>query len=338
MRITQAVKVLTAALQAEPMSLATMLWGSPGIGKSSITHQLAAEWGIKMLDVRLSQLDPVDLRGIPFVNEGITHWATPYFLPQEKRDGKRGILFLDEINAGAQATQAAAYQLVLDRRLGDYKLPEGWMIVAAGNNEGDRAIVNKMSTALRNRFCHIDVETHPDDFREYGIQKGLAAEVLGFIAFNSKALNMFDNPDERGKKAFATPRGWEFVSRVMSQTKTLTADDELALFTGIVGEGAAAEFMGYLRYHRDLPNIDQLLLNPEKAPIPKEPATLYALTTSLALRATKMTFSPIMKYVNRLPDIEFQVLCVKSSLIKDRECGDTKEFNEWSIKNASAMA
>lgn len=320
-----------------------MLHGSPGVGKSDVVRQLAKERGIDLIDLRLSQLDPVDLRGVPSVDpkKHVTSWNTPSFLPTS---GK-GILFLDEINSAAQATQAAAYQLVLDRKLGDYVLPEGWVIIAAGNRAADRAIVNQMSTALKNRFTHLTYEVHNDDWCEWALRNNVAVEVLGFIRFRPMLLNEFeqrnDSKQERERvqrlkdaQAFATPRSWEFLSRVVQQKPS--ADVEYELYTGIVGEGAASEFMGYLKYYRDLPNLDNLLMNPGSAAVPEEPATLYALATGLATKATKDNMERVVKYALRIP-AEFQVLLMKDAIGRNNELTATKAFNEWAIKNADVM-
>ena len=336
-QITTALSYLIDANQP------VMLHGSPGVGKSDIVRQIAKQRGIELIDLRLSQLDSVDLRGIPSVDtkKHTTSWNTPSFLPT---DGK-GILFLDEINSAAQATQAAAYQLVLDRKLGDYVMPPGWVIIAAGNRSTDRAIVNQMSTALKNRFTHLNYEVNNDDWCDWALRSNIAVEVLGFIRFRPMLLNEFEQRNEsKGEKeriqrlkdvqAFATPRSWEFLSKVVQQKPS--SDIEYELYTGIVGEGAAAEFMGYLKYYRDLPNLDALLMNPGTAKVPDEPATLYALATGLATKATQDNMERVVKYALRLP-AEFQVLLMKDAIARDNDLTQTKSFNSWAIANAEVM-
>lgn len=340
MRPSKVAEAINLCIEAKQP---VMIHGSPGVGKSAVVRQVAAQRGIDLIDLRLSQLDPVDLRGVPSVDtkKHITSWNTPSFLPT---DGK-GILFLDEINSAAQATQAAAYQLVLDRKLGDYVLPPGWVIIAAGNRSTDRAIVNQMSTALKNRFIHLNYEVNNDDWCDWALRSNIAVEVLGFIRFRPMLLNEFEQRDNskeerervqrlKDAQAFATPRSWEFLSKVVQQKPS--ADIEYELYTGIVGEGAAAEFMGYLKYYRDLPNLDALLMNPGAAKVPEEPATLYALATGLATKATQDNMERVVKYALRLP-AEFQVLLMKDAITRDNELTQTKAFNDWAIKNADVM-
>lgn len=339
--ITKALNYLVEAKQP------VMIHGQPGAGKSQIVHQVAKARGIDMIDLRLSQLDPVDLRGVPSVRPGKdggfgqTVWNAPDFLPVSGA----GILFLDEINSAAQATQAAAYQLVLDRRLGDYVLPDGWAMVAAGNRATDRAIVNQMSTALKNRLVHLDFEVNLEDWCQWALTANVAVEVLGFIRFRPTLLNEFeprnDSKEEQKRmsqikdaKAFATPRSWEFMSKIVHQRPD--AEVEFELYKGTVGEGAASEFMGYLKYYRDLPNLDGILLNPGTAKVPTEPATLYALSTGLAAKATVDNFDRVVKYALRMQP-EFQVLLVKDAITRDQAIMNTKPFSEWAIKNGDVM-
>lgn len=344
MRPTQLITALEVLINArQPV----MIHGSPGVGKSDVVRQIAAKRGIPMIDLRLSQLDPVDLRGVPSVvrnkdnSAGETSWNTPSFLP---KDGE-GILFLDEINSAAQATQAAAYQLVLDRKLGDYELPEGWAMVAAGNRAQDRAIVNQMSTALKNRFAHLNYEVNNDDWCEWALKKNIPVEVLGFIRFRPMLLNEFEQRGDsaaekkrmqhlKDAQAFATPRSWEFLSRAVAQKPDPAIEHEL--YSGIVGEGCASEFVGYLKYYRDLPNLDALLMAPKTAKVPEQPATLYALATGLATKATKDNMQRVVDYCLRMP-AEFQVLLMRDAAMRDQTVTNTKPFNEWATKNADVL-
>jgi hypothetical protein len=276
-------------------------------------------------------------------------WNPPDFLPCEKHP-KHGILFLDELNSAAQGTAAAAYQLVLDRQLGDYRLPDGWHIVAAGNRMTDRALVNEMSTALKNRFTHVDVETNLDDWAAWAYRSGIHDSVIGFVKFSPNSLNEFEqrnNSAEEVKRikslkdsnAFATPRSWEFVSKLM--LSGMPREVESDMIAGTIGDGQAAMFMGYLKYYRDMPNLDEILMNPTTAPVPKDnqPATRYAICVGLAARSTPDNFARVMTYVERAfaKHKEFQVLVVKDSIGKDREIATTKTFYKWAQDNTDIM-
>jgi len=320
----------------------TMLHGSPGVGKSDLVRQLAKTNDMELIDLRLSQLDPVDLRGIPNVSKAHkTQWNTPNFLPES---GK-GILFLDEIVSASQATQAAAYQLVLDRKLGDYTLPDGWVVFAAGNRRTDGALVNQMSTALRNRFAHINFEVNNDDWCAWALAANIAIEVLGFIRFRPSMLNEFerrDNSEEENERlrnlknqnAFATPRSWEMVSRVVKSG--ISNDTAFELFSGIVGEGNAGEFFAYMKYYRSLPDLDLVFTSPNAVTIPVEMATLYALATGLGHKATPDNFEKLTIFLKRIP-IEFQTLCIKDAIGRDFSLTESPAFTEWAKDNSEFL-
>lgn len=316
MRPQQAAKALELLISAKQP---VMLHGSPGVGKSQIVKQVAKKLGLELIDLRLSQLDSADLRGIPLVTGTAasksrkTDWATPKFLPTE---GK-GILFLDEINSAAQATQAAAYQLVLDRKLGDYELPEGWVVVAAGNRMQDRAIVNQMSSALKNRFSHIDFEVHFEDWIDWAFGANIDDTIIAFLRFRKNFLNESESHSGTTKeekqrlqnlkdaKAFATPRSWEFFDRILKQEP----DEELLpmLAAGTVGDAASVEYMAFKTLYKDLPTAEEILEKPEETRLPKQPSANYAVTTMLARHTTVKNWQQAMKYIERLPG-EYQVL------------------------------
>ena len=321
--LTQALETLTDVKQP------TFIWGPPGVGKSQIVAQLARARGLELRDVRAVLLDPVDLRGLPTIDKGRAKWATPDFLP---RDGA-GVLFLDELNAAPQLVQAACYQLILDRKLGEYVLPDNWCIIAAGNRDTDRAVTSRMPSALANRFVHLEFAVDIDDWSAWAMQNDLAPEVVAFMRFRPELLHQFD--PTRAEKSFPTPRSWEFVARIVA-SKPLP-ELEHALIAGTVGEGAAAELVGFLRLFRELPSIDGILLNPDTASIPEAPAGLYAVSTALAGRATKDNIDVITRYMARLPE-EFGVLLIKLAVQKTPDIQHTKAFVKWASANAHLLA
>lgn len=212
--ISTALRTLVAARQP------VFVWGGPGIGKSAVVRQLAQLLNIPLQDVRALLLDPVDLRGLPFLGaDGRSKWATPEFLP---KDGA-GILFLDELNAAPAMVQAACYQLVLDRKLGEYTLPKDWAIVAAGNRDGDRAVTTRMPTPLRNRFVHLEFEVDLQEWSEWAIGTGIRPEAIAFLRFRQELLSAFD----RDANAFPSPRSWEFVSRILDASPDTCVEHEL---------------------------------------------------------------------------------------------------------------
>lgn len=167
---------------------AAFIWGAPGIGKSSIVRQIAERRRMPLIDIRASLLDPTDLRGIPMIQDGTAVWCPPSFLP--KKSDKPGILFLDEINAAPPLVQAALYQLILDRRVGEYELPEGWRIIAAGNRREDKAVTFRLSSALANRFIHLNLEVDPDDWHAWATNRGIVGTgpAVEFLTFAKKAV------------------------------------------------------------------------------------------------------------------------------------------------------
>ena len=340
MRPAQVLESLNMFLDIQRPVLVT---GSPGGGKSDVVRQVAKSRNSELRDVRLAQLDAVDLRGVPSVDAAkqLTMWNTPNFLPTE---GK-GVLFLDEIVSAPQAVQAAAYQLVLDRRLGDYVLPDGWAIIAAGNKQTDGAIVNPMSTALKNRFAHITYEVNNEDWCNWAVRSGVSPEVVAFIRFRPALLNEFEqrgSSDEeksrlrsmKNRYAFATPRTWEVLSDVITHGTPDALFFDIA--AGIVGEGAAGEFSGYLKYYRNLPDFDEILRNPKTAAVPDGPGVLYALASGLAAVVTGDTFTNLTTYLARIPT-EFQVLCVKDALARMPEIADSKAFVTWAVDNEEVL-
>lgn len=321
-----------------------MIHGSPGIGKSDIVHQAAKEIGYeRVIDLRLSQLDQVDLRGVPSVIDGVTHWNPPEFLPRLPKT----VLFLDEINSASAGVMAAAYELILNRRVGKFQLLADTAIVCAGNLSTDFAMVNAMPSALKNRMTHVTLDVNNDDWCQWAIESGQIHEsVIAFLRFRPGMLNEFDQGNKtkeskqkarnmREATAFATPRTWQIMSEFVADG--VEPEIEYETYQGIVGEAAAAEFTGFQKYYRALPNLDNVLMNPKTAPVPTEPATLYALATGLAARATPDNMERVVQYIERIGK-EFQVLTIRDCTLRNQENAFSKAFNQWSVKNADLIS
>jgi len=257
-------------LVVNQVKLSTMIWGPPGIGKSSIVAQVAAKHHLDCIDLRLSQLAPTDLRGLPVAEAGRSRWYPPEFLPTEGA----GVLFLDEINMAPPTMQGMAQQLILDRRVGSYVVPEGWFIWAAGNRDEDRAAVFEMPAPLANRFIHVEVSPDFENFKHYALERGLHEQIIAFLSFRPNLLHK----NEPLQVAWPSPRSWEMASLL----HTIGLDIAPA-----VGAAAANEFSAFVALYRYLPDIDGILEGQaDGIPFPKEPSVRYATTASITTRAS----------------------------------------------------
>lgn len=263
------------------------VWGPPGIGKSQISRQVADELGFNFFeDLRLSQMDPTDLRGIPVPStdeEGnaVARWSPPHFYRRQtlRADGGKAFYMFDEMNSAPQSIQAAAYQIVLDRRIGDFKLGPNDFVMAAGNRETDRGATFKMPTPLMNRFVHIELRHDFDDWQEHALSKLFDKYVVGYLTFAKAELFSFD--PSSASRGFPTPRSWEFVSDLVKDSPNLPENVMLALIAGAVGEGVAIKFMQYRKTAAQLPNPSDILAGRVTELRSKEISVMYALTTGL---------------------------------------------------------
>ena len=308
------------------------IWGPPGGGKSAVVRQICESMKLEMRDIRLSLLDPTDLKGLPFpdVKAKVMRWLQAEFLPQDQKS--KGVLFFDELNAAPQSVQAATYQLILDHQIGEYVLPPGWSMLAAGNRSGDRGVVHTMPSPLANRLVHIDFEVSNNDWDVKAQADGISVDLRAFMKFRPKLLtttDMTNNP-----RAFPTPRSWYFVDDFYKAG--LNHEDEFELIKGTVGEGAATEFLAYIKQIKDLPTVDQVLLDPEATKLPERPAGKYAMVTALDEKATPNNFGRIMKYVERM-DKEFQVIFVRACARANDKICNTKEYMNWGTANADVL-
>lgn len=273
MKPTRVLEVLQKLLdQRWPV----FVWGPPGAGKSSVVRQLAQEQGFKIVDVRAPLLDPTDLRGIPTIEDGIAKWCPPSFLPSSAEDG---ILFFDELNAAPPMVQSSLYQLTLDRQIGEYVLPDGWRIIAAGNRAEDKSVVYRMPSALANRFVHLDFEIDFHDWRTWAIDHDVHPYIIGFLTLRTELLFDMSQP-ERG---FPTPRSWEMASDTI-RAFGVTAD-VVDVLVGVIGEGATMELLAYCDSAMSEDEIDKILKNPTKARLPVDLGSLYALVSHLGCNA-----------------------------------------------------
>ena len=254
------------------------LWGPPGIGKSDIVKQIGEELDRNVIDVRLALWEPTDIKGIPYYNsdQGKMVWAPPAELPTDPAD--TSIIFLDELNSAPPAVQAAAYQLVLNRRVGTYELPKGVDIVAAGNREGDRGVTYRMPAPLANRFVHLEAKVDFDDWQEWAVVNNIHPDVVGYVGFAKQDLYDFD--PKSSSKAFATPRSWCFVSDLL-EDNDVDIDTLHNLVAGAIGDGLSVKFMAHRKIAGRLPKATDILDGKEKELKIKEVSAMYSLTVSL---------------------------------------------------------
>ena len=274
MKPTRAAEVITQLLSTR---WPVFVWGPPGVGKSSVVAAIAKKQKLDLLDVRASLLDPTDLRGIPAIEAGQAVWTPPSFLPQDP--SSKGILFFDELNAAPPLVQASLYQLTLDRRIGEYRLPDGWRILGAGNRAEDASVVFRMPAALSNRFVHIDFEVNIDDWAEWATINKTHPLVIGFIRLRREMLFDMNNHD----RAFPTPRSWEMVSDTLKTFGDLKDIEDVII--GIVGEGASIEFLAFCQTVLSEEMVLKIIDNPEKAKIPTDLGSLHALVSYVAARS-----------------------------------------------------
>ena len=319
-----------------------MLWGPPGIGKSQMVFQAAQRQGVPVIDIRLSQMEPSDLRGIPFRVGEHVEWAIPAMLPDAERHGPQGFLFLDEVTSAAPSVSAAAYQLILDRRLGNYQVPSGWAILAAGNRQGDRGVTYTMPAPLANRFSHFEVEINLDDWVAWAYANGIDERIIAFLKFRPDLL--FDFDPAHNPVAFPSPRSWEFAHRALQKFED---HPELLLGTlqACVGPAAGVEIHAFLANLEQMPDLEAILRG-EAVPAPQEIDLQYAVASALvgrAVRARDTQEAPrvighILDYASRFPQREMGVMMVSDM---HRLIGDTlfeiPQFATWANEIADLM-
>ncbi len=313
--------------------LPVFIWGAPGIGKSSIVKQIAKEQELEFLDLRLSLLDPTDLKGIPFfnaeTNEGV--WAKPSFLPSEP--DSKGILFLDEINTAPPAVQASAYQLILDRKVGEYELPAGWSIVAAGNRENDRGVVYKMPPPLANRFVHFEMEVDFADWKVWAFHAGLQSSIIAYLAYDKSMLFTFDATSN--EKSFATPRSWEYVDSIIKSG----IDDDLLLdsISGAVGREAAVGYISFKKVMKEIPDLNSILNGTltivEEDDSKVMMALAIGLVNALLENASEEAVENVLHFSLQLPG-EFAIMLVKDMQQNNIEVEGSAAWGEWVRKFA----
>lgn len=314
------------------------LTGSPGIGKSHIFHQIAKDFELKLIDFRLAQADPTDLLGFPTINEttGKSKYCPPEDFPLEgeaKPDGYKGwLLLFDEMNSATLAVQSAAYKVILDRMIGQRKLHNELAIACAGNLETDRAVVNRLSTAMQSRLVHLTLDVDMNTWLEWALKKKIDHRVLSFIQFRPDLLHKFS--PNHSDNTFPCPRTWEFVSKLIKNHADIS--NKQAVLEGTIGEGPGLEFVQYTKIYKKLPTIQQLLSNPDSVTIPNDPGVIYALSGMITANIDKSTVDVLMQTVNKLPT-EFQVITLQNAIVMDTSLCSVPSVRKWTAANAKEL-
>ena len=326
-----------------------MLWGPPGVGKSQAIRQIAkvieSDTGkkVNVTDVRLLLFNPIDLRGIPTSNadKTLAIWLKPQIFQMDDSDSVINILFLDEISAAPQSVQAAAYQITLDRVVGEHKLPENCIVIAAGNRTTDKSVAFKMPKALANRLMHIEIEGSFEAWKKWAIKSGINDKVTGFLSFRQQYLMGFDSGSD--DLAFATPRSWEMVSNILNGVNN-DVDKMYPMIAGVVGTGVAVEFRTWAKIYRELPSMEDIF-DGRETKLPKNTDAMYALISSMTYYASEHKddmnrIANSIRYAFRMPP-DFSTVLMKDYQYIDedykRKLMTVPEFVKWNQQVGSLM-
>ena len=290
-----------------------MIWGQPGVGKSQGVKQIANEISlatnkkVEITDVRLLLFNPVDLRGIPTANEDKTLavWLKPKIFQMDESEDVINILFLDEISAAPQSVQAAAYQITLDRVVGEHKLPENCIVIAAGNRVTDKSVAYTMPKALANRLCHIEITSNENAWHDWAVKNGINEKVVGYLEYNPDELNGFNT--EESSLAFPTPRSWEMVSNILNDISS-DINSVFPLIVGCIGEKAAYNLKSWCEIYSKIPKAEDIFRN-ENCEVSKRPeawlATASLIVSNVNKYNSKEELSNAIKFIDKMP-MEFK--------------------------------
>jgi hypothetical protein len=313
------------------LNMPLMVWGPPGVGKSDVVRQVAAKDNAILIDIRLSQYDSVDMRGIPSPENGLTVWNMPSTMPFIGNDAFPDdvpiYLFFDEINSAAPAVMAVAYQLVLDRMCGEHKMKPNVRIIAAGNRDGDKGVTGKMPLPLANRFCHVELGVSAESTIDHMLTTGTPAEIVAFLSWRKALVSTFD--PTKPEKAFATPRSWAGAARVFRSD--LPSSTKRTAVSGLIGEGPALEFFAFVDMMDKVIPVSKIIADPEGCSLPDELSMCYATAVSISGEMTLENVTPLHTYLQRM-DPEFLVLAWQMALKRDDELLQADEFLDLSKK------
>jgi hypothetical protein len=337
MKISQAKNAVQALVKfnldanSKELHLIPMLHSAPGLGKSAIVKQVAEDLDIECRTVIFAQFDSGELGGFPVLSEDRKQYnrAKPFFMAFEK--DSKGILFLDELPQSPISNQNIAAQLVNDGRIGEHKLPKGWTVVCAGNPMAARAGTNAMPSHLKDRLTHFDIEPDTEAFLDYAFNRDFTPEVTGFLLHRPEYLSMFDP----NVNVSPSPRSWERANTIVGLG--LPADLEMTTLAGQVGNAASADFIGFIKIMRELPDPIKSLAHPLEAMIPEKPAVLYAFCSAIAAYVTETSAKNFTTLIDRIDKKEFSAMAVRTAIKRKPELVKSKALSEWLLSTGKEL-
>jgi len=324
--------------EAEPLimdilkpRLVPMLVSHPGIGKSALAHQIAKKNQLKLIDIRLSQCDPADLNGFPWMDEktGKASYRPMDIFPLEGDsipDGYAGwLVLLDELNSAPKSVEAASYKILLDRMIGMKKLHSRCLVMGAGNMKDSKAIVNSSGTAQQSRLIWLEIRACMKAWLEWADRSGIDHRIKAYLQFKPDMLHKFD-PNHKDR-TFPCPRTWEFLSKIIIDWKVIEAK-KLALLAGTISAGAAREFFSYSQIYQEIPTLDAILANPGSVHFGNEPSMHYALAGLVSNHLNEHNADALFEFLDRL-SADFQMSSVRAAIARDHKVRKTEAFKGW---------
>jgi hypothetical protein len=329
---------LTSVLKdCHAAGLRPFIQGQPGVGKSAVVAEYARSIGAEFIDARLAYYAPQDVQGFPYLHtdpesgEKSMRFSKPAFWPKTATP----VIGLEEFNCATRSVQNVALQLLNDNRVGEHELPKDAFVCLLGNRAEDRVNIEKLSSAVVNRIVNIRVKLDLNDWVKWGQNNGIDALVTAFIRFRPDLLTTFNGAKWDGVSNFASPRTWEKASKIVETSNNRHVRH--LLLEGVLGQSAAAEFLGFLGVYEKLPDLDAVLLNPTGSDVPTDPSTIYATCAGLAKKVKPATMGAFTTYIDRMSK-EFGVFAIKTAVTSNKKLCATPAFTTWVTDNQDVFA